>query len=230
MATGTAAIDCDISGVGMIKTGNGTLLLGGTNSYASTTIVEGVLQVQTGAALPNQTALTLDGGVLDLSGTASLATVTLNSGSIVGGTLQADAGLELYVGTVLANLTGPGTLNKLGLGTVVLVGDNTYTGGSNVMAGTLIAGYRSSLTESGRWPGDYHHPAHAILVRQRRLDHGPMATGRWHADTLDRRKQCGSGCRLRDQSLRTGERECDHRRGQCRRSAAARFRCPPGGQ
>jgi autotransporter-associated beta strand protein len=118
VATGTAVIDCDISGGGLIKIGNGTLLLGGTDSYASTTILAGVLQLQTGTALPEHTELTINGGVLELGGTtATLATVTLASGSIAGGTLDVGTGLELYSGTVLADIDGPTMLDKLGPGT-----------------------------------------------------------------------------------------------------------------
>ena len=118
---GSATIDCEIAGSGLVKTGGGTLVLGALNSYSiSTTVSAGVLQLQNGAALPLGTALLVNGGVLDLGGTttADVTTVTLVGGSIVDGGLQADTAIELYSGTVLADLSGTAGLDKLGPDTV----------------------------------------------------------------------------------------------------------------
>ena len=53
VALGSATIDCEIAGSGLVKTGGGTLVLAGLNSYSiSTTVSAGVLQLQNGAALP----------------------------------------------------------------------------------------------------------------------------------------------------------------------------------
>ena len=67
--------------------------------------------------------------------------------------MEVDTALELYSGTVLANLTGPAALDKLGPGTVVLAGDNTYSGGTNALAGTLVAACQSSLPSPASGPG-----------------------------------------------------------------------------
>jgi len=48
-----------------------------------------------------------------------------------------DAGLE-YTATIASNLTGTGSLEKTDLGTLVLTGANTYTGGTTVSAGALV--------------------------------------------------------------------------------------------
>ena len=53
-----------------------------------------------------------------------------------------------------------------------------------------------------------------------------MATGRWHADALDRRQQHRAGRGLRHPAFRPGERRRDHRRRRChdrRRHARASF-------
>ncbi|BCH24969.1 outer membrane autotransporter barrel domain-containing protein [Mesorhizobium sp. L-8-3] len=43
-----------------------------------------------------------------------------------------------FTATIASNLTGAGSLNKTDLGTLVLTGANTYTGGTTISAGTLI--------------------------------------------------------------------------------------------
>ena len=69
VAAGTATIDCDLAGGALVKTGGGTLVLGGVDSYScSTTVSDGMLQLQNGAVLPAGTALTVNGGILDLGG------------------------------------------------------------------------------------------------------------------------------------------------------------------
>jgi autotransporter-associated beta strand protein len=69
-------------------------------------------------------------------------TVTLAAGgSISNGTLAASLYFEVYSGSISANLVGTGRLDKRGSGTVVLSGDNDYTGGTHLYEGTLqIAG------------------------------------------------------------------------------------------
>jgi len=41
--------------------------------------------------------------------------------------------------TISANIVGPNSLNETGSGTLIVGGDNSYTGGTNVAGGTLIA-------------------------------------------------------------------------------------------
>ena len=43
-----------------------------------------------------------------------------------------------FTSTIASNLTGTGSLDKTGLGTLVLMGDNTYTGGTTVSGGKLV--------------------------------------------------------------------------------------------
>ena len=71
------------------------------------------------------------------------APVTFASGSFLGiDTSSAPGGSLTYAG----NITNSGLgINKLGTGTLVLPGANTYTGGTTVTAGTLqIAGSGSA--------------------------------------------------------------------------------------
>ena len=178
MALGSATIDCEIAGGGLVKTGGGTLVLGALNSYSiSTTVSAGVLQLQNGAALPLGTALLVNGGVLDLGGTttADVTTVTLVGGSIVDGGLQADTAIELYSGTVLADLSGTAALAKLGPDTVILAGDDTYQGGTSVSQGMLVAMRDDSL------PGAAPTGAGTVIVQPTLYwsGDGDWTTGQW---------------------------------------------------
>ncbi len=77
------------------------------------------------------------GDALTLSGTAQ-ASIRVGDGSAAG------AGT---VATIASALTGTGGINKNDLGTLILTGANTYTGGTTVTAGTLV-GNTTSLTGS----------------------------------------------------------------------------------
>ncbi len=99
----------------MTKTGSGTLILSGNNSYSGgTTIAAGTLQ------LGNDGASGWIGG-----------TVADN------GTLAFD---RCDVSTFAGAISGTGTLVQLGSGTTALTADNSYTGGTTISAGTLQLG------------------------------------------------------------------------------------------
>ncbi len=103
-----------ISGAGNVsQVGPGTTILTGSNTYGGgTTIAAGTLQLGAGGT----------------------------SGSIVGdvsnnGTIAFNrSDLIAFAGAI----SGSGTLNQLGTGTTVLTGANSYTGVTNVNAGTLL--------------------------------------------------------------------------------------------
>ena len=134
---GSATIGCPLGGETIAKTGNGALRLGN------------------GFGLASETALTVCGGALDLGGAtiSGLASVTLDGGSIVDGGLQVDDLIQLYSGTMLADLSGTAALEKLGPDTAVLAGNNTYQGGTIAMAGTLIVAQAGSLPSSATGTG-----------------------------------------------------------------------------
>jgi autotransporter-associated beta strand protein len=112
-----------IAGTGAVtKLGSGTLILNGTNTYAgATTISAGTLEVQ--------------GSVATSSSISNNASLVFNSGSA-----------QNYAN----GISGTGTLTKNGIGTLTLDGTNTYTGATNVNAGTLrIAGTGAINDSSG---------------------------------------------------------------------------------
>ena len=170
-----AAVIPDIPGVttsGISKTGPGTWVLSGNNTYGGqTNILAGILRIQSNTALGNGgfdgTTLTnvRSGGTLEIdgslnstehihfggSGTGGIGAVRVISGTSVFTTMCAldDDGS----GTVTFN-TLPGTslaltaqiyndtnvtagLTKIGAGTLVLGGPNTYGGATIVNGGTL---------------------------------------------------------------------------------------------
>jgi autotransporter-associated beta strand protein len=98
------------------KDGTGTWVLVGTNSFSGlTTINNGLLQIGAGTG----------------SG-------TIGSGNILdNGTVGFDSAANL---TVSGLISGSGRLIDSGTGTLILTGNNTYSGGTTVTAGTLQLG------------------------------------------------------------------------------------------
>jgi len=132
-----ATIDNTLTGLGINKTGAGTLVLGGSNTYTQSTMLSaGTLSVSTEANLGAAgAALDFEGGILQVTGTTFQSTArTITLGTPGGGFDIADAA---NVFTVSQALGGTGGLTKLGAGTLVLDGANSYSGGTTVSAGTL---------------------------------------------------------------------------------------------
>ena len=98
-----------LSGSGTVtKSGSGTVIFSGANTYSGgTTVTGGILQGST---------TSLQGDILNN------ANVTFN---------------QNFNGTYAGVLSGTGSLVKLGTGTTILSGANTYGGGTTVTAGTL---------------------------------------------------------------------------------------------
>ncbi|EOK5225673.1 autotransporter-associated beta strand repeat-containing protein [Salmonella enterica] len=103
--------DNAISGSGLVvKSGDETLTLSGTNTYSGGTLISG--------------------GTLVASNVEALGT----------GDVTNDAVLELNTSGDFDNaLSGSGQVEKSGDGTLTLSGSNTYTGGTLISGGTLVA-------------------------------------------------------------------------------------------
>jgi fibronectin-binding autotransporter adhesin len=136
-----------ITGMGALtKSGSGTLTLGGANGYlGNTTINGGTVVVSNDGNLGASTSgITLNAGTLEIAtGFTTLRAISLgNSAS----TFQVDAGQTF---TVNFAMSGTGTLNKTGAGTMVLGAVNLFNGGTNVTAGTLQLGAIDRLLTTG---------------------------------------------------------------------------------
>ncbi|WP_033457303.1 autotransporter outer membrane beta-barrel domain-containing protein [Bordetella bronchiseptica] len=134
----------DIGGAGaLVKTGAGTLLLGGDSLYAGGTVVNaGTVQVFKDASLGGG-ALTLNNASLASLGSFSTARAA---------TLTGNGTFDTATGTTLGwsgDIGGAGALVKTGQGTLVLGGDNQYGGGTTVNAGTVQVARDANLGAAG---------------------------------------------------------------------------------
>ncbi len=130
----------------LTKDGDGTLYLVKDNTYSGGTIFKkGIISVtddsNLGASAGN---LTFDGGILQLRDSISTArSIILNAG---GGTMDTNTSYTLYLTGIIS---GAGGLTKIHDGTLVLYGANTYTGGTVLSSGTLVAAADNTLPSGG---------------------------------------------------------------------------------
>ena len=126
-----------MNGVGAFtKNGLGILVLSGSNTYSGgTSFNGGILAVNSDANLGTG-PLSFNGGTLEAlaagGGVTSSKAITLET---LGGRFLADAATT--TSTLSGAISGTGSLTKDGLGTLLLSGANTYTGGTVLRAGTL---------------------------------------------------------------------------------------------
>ena len=147
-----------ISGTGaVIKNGSGTLVFTNNNTYTGGTSINfGTLYLRTDIFTPagesfNIGNMTVASGATLMSERGSLVgNLTLNGGTWVenngfGSSLAGSVALGAtstfrteYSQTVTANITGSGGLIKTGAGSLILSGNNSYSGTTAVNSGTLL--------------------------------------------------------------------------------------------
>ncbi|UWF60410.1 autotransporter outer membrane beta-barrel domain-containing protein [Brucella sp. 2716] len=119
----------------LTKRGDGILFFNGGISSGGAILEGGVFSVYDGRIMVGKTPLNFNGGVLQVTGTTVQSTSnTINWLAAGGGFDIADAGNTF---TVDQDLGAGGALTKLGDGTLVLSGTNSYKDGTNLNAGTL---------------------------------------------------------------------------------------------
>lgn len=162
--TGNTTISGVISGSTtagtLTKAGAGTLSLSGTNSFIGALAVQaGTLSIATinnasisGTLGNSAIAVTLGNtggvtGTLEYSGGTASSTKTFTMATGGTGAFQIDTtGTTLTLSGVIG---GSGALSKTGSGILALTGANTYSGGTVINAGTLVANTSASLGASG---------------------------------------------------------------------------------
>ncbi len=109
----------------LVQSGTGTTILTNTNTYSGTTVISGgTLQVGAGGT----TGTLGNGGAV-----TNNAILTINRSDAI---------------TIANNISGTGVFNQVGTGVTTLSGNNSYTGATNVQAGTLQLGSNTALGSS----------------------------------------------------------------------------------
>ncbi len=140
----SATVSGHVTGNGALtKSGAGTLVLTSANDYSGGTHVSaGTVEVRNNAAMGSDTVSFSDNTTLR-AGTNGLQLVNaIDLNGVVSIDTQSNT-LEL------SHLSGTGTLNKVGSGTLVLNNANHYTGGSTFTAGTVEIGNSAALGTQG---------------------------------------------------------------------------------
>ncbi|MBI3197632.1 MAG: autotransporter-associated beta strand repeat-containing protein [Rhodospirillales bacterium] len=142
---GTATINATITGPNSLTLTDGTLILGGTNTYSGGTIVnDGTLRLATGASLLSTGALAVNGGRFELNGNNQTVGALSGTGGrleLGAGTLTADSESSTTLSSIIS---GSGAFVKRGTSTLTLLGANTYSGGTTVSGG-ILQGNTTSL-------------------------------------------------------------------------------------
>ncbi|MCX6915936.1 MAG: autotransporter-associated beta strand repeat-containing protein, partial [Verrucomicrobia bacterium] len=171
-----------LSGTGgsLVKAGAGTLTLSGLNTFTGgAAISAGTLSIAASSALGLESNPLAIGGGAVLKATDSFntsrSTALGGAGAGVGGTFEVDSGKTLDY-TSSSVISGTGSLIKTGAGTLSLGGQDTYTGGTYMKAGTLVS-------TSGRAPGP-QPPAGSNLYAHHIYDGATLqiAVGSWSTE------------------------------------------------
>lgn len=171
----TATISADLIGASqLVKTDAGTLVLTGANSYTGGTLISGgVLSVANDSFLGDAAgAITLDGGTLRMTGANSVNAHAYILGANGGAIDIANAATS---NGVLNAMTGSGGFTKLGAGSLALNGENSYTGGTTIEAGTLQIGGLGGTT--GSIVGDVVNNARLVFNRSNAYTYAGSITG-----------------------------------------------------
>ncbi|ULX57831.1 autotransporter-associated beta strand repeat-containing protein [Ectothiorhodosinus mongolicus] len=172
---GTLTVSGLISGTGRLtKVGDGTVVLSNaSNSYEGGTAIEGgVLSISADGnlgATPGSVEadnLTIAGGTLKAT-----AGFTLNSNRGIslgagGGTIEVGSAQTFVIDGVVADAAGlsaAAELTKTGNGTLVLAGENTYSGGTTIDAGTVQVG--NGLSSGSLGTGAIENNATLVFAR-----------------------------------------------------------------
>ncbi|EAT59359.1 autotransporter-associated beta strand repeat-containing protein [Chlorobium ferrooxidans] len=138
-----------ISKTTLVKSGPGTLTLGADNSYTGqTTISAGTLELDATGKIANSSHVS-NNGTFTIA-----ADKTIDSISGGGATTLGSYILTIGDGTNSSSayngvISGSGGINKAGTGVLLLMGTNTYSGGTTLTSGTLSLGSSGAIGSTG---------------------------------------------------------------------------------
>ena len=138
-----ATLSGAISGPGgLTKIGAGTLTLSGSSTYAGATAANvGTLQAGAVNAFSPFSAFTVaSGATLDLASLNQTIGSLAGAGSVTLGSATLTTGGNNTSTTFSGAISGTGGLTKIGTGTMVLTGNNIYSGITTINAGALVLG------------------------------------------------------------------------------------------
>ena len=132
--------------VSLTKSGDGTVVLAGRNTYrGSTTIGAGTLALTGVGSIADTSAVSLPGATsaFDISGitagnTAIGSLEGVSTSKVILGGKELNAGGNNNSTTFAGVMSGTGSFTKLGTGTMTLTGINTLTGNATGDGGTLV--------------------------------------------------------------------------------------------
>lgn len=133
------------------KYGTGVLEMTGNGYFGNgLNIYEGTVRVYAEPALGNGTAVTINGGTLNIGANMTADGTRTYTIGAAGGTINVDSGYT-FTGTTGSLLSGSGVLTKAGAGTMVLSGDNstTFTGSISIVNGTVRITAENNLGAAG---------------------------------------------------------------------------------
>ncbi len=164
-----------VSGTGMLlKSGPGNLTLSGINSYSGGTRLSGPLTIADDRNLGAEGgSVIINGGTLRTI--ADIATARSIALGDTGAVLDTGANTTFAIN---GNITGPGSLDKIGAGTLQLTGQQTYSGPTTVAGGMLA--FRGSLASSVRVVSGASFAGSGTIAGH--LDLAPGSTFRVNAD------------------------------------------------
>ncbi|WP_417396525.1 LamG-like jellyroll fold domain-containing protein [Gimesia chilikensis] len=139
----SGSVKAQLNGNNLIKNGSGTVILDALNGYTgSTTVNDGTLQLAQSNAIPNTSSVDLTSAtsVLDLNGFSVSLTSLTGTGSVLLGGPAGSLTLNQAISTsatFAGDISGDGSLTIAGAGEVILSGNSSFTGATNVQDGVL---------------------------------------------------------------------------------------------
>ena len=160
----TVAAAISGAGYGITKTGAGTLVLSGANTYTGTTTIGtttadgGTLRLDSGSALPAGNPVTVRSGILDLNGHDETigALILGGSSSPTKALVETGAGKLTLGGNVTYSATNlpvgaeiVGALDLGGADRTFTVGQSSNAGGADLTINAVISGAGHGITKTG---------------------------------------------------------------------------------